>query len=130
MATTSAGFIRLCGLCVGEVVRRSPGLLVARGGHGKPVWFSSDDLVVERELDILVSRRGCDQTRSFNRRTTARSEHAAPHEPGRGKSMRICLAASVTIERLTECDHTVKKLAFTSVPIPPDRRSAITGSIS
>ncbi len=51
-ATTSAGFIRLYGLCVGEVVRRSPGLLVTRGGHGKPVWFSGGDLVVERELDI------------------------------------------------------------------------------
>ena len=40
------------------------------------------------------------------------------------------LSISMMIERLTECDCTIRKLAFMSEPISLDRRSVITGSIS
>jgi len=87
------------------------------------------NLVVESELDIWS--QGGDVNK------LARSIEGLCHDQNMpalirqtGQERVRSLSTLVMKERLTECGHTVQKLAFTSELISLDRRSAITGSIS
>jgi len=103
--------------------------LITRVDHGDPYDLLERDLIVLSELGIWS--QGGDVNRLARLIEGLRNDQNMPALMRRaGQESVRSLSISVIIERLTECDFTIQELAFTSEPISPDRRSAITGSIS
>jgi hypothetical protein len=85
---------------------------------------------VESELGIWSQGGDVNKLTRSIERTIYRSDHARSHGADRQASVRICLSASVMIDRLIEYDLDGRESGLSNEPFSSDRYSAVTGSIS